>query len=130
MAPTTVRSADGTKRAQTRRWQTPSDPRRWWREPDGIRTTSVTIGRPTFTVDDGAGGTLVTYRNPDRVSRLALDKAAEMFAGRGVTTATAAQWLEAASPFHQLGVSALRKQLNRNPPVGWAKTGRGEWKRR
>ncbi len=86
--------------------------------------------RPTFTVDDGAGGTLVTYRKPDRVSRLALDKAAEMFAGRGVTTATAAQCLEAASPFHQMGVSALRKQLNRNPPVGWAKTGRGEWKRR
>ncbi len=89
----------------------------------------MTIPRPTFTVDDGAGGTLVTYRDPTRVSRLALDKAAEVFAGRGVTTATAAQWLDAAAPFHQLGVSALRKQLNRNPPVGWIKTGRGKWER-
>lgn len=99
-----------------------------YRYQEGLLATDQK--RPTFTVDDGAGGTLVTYRKPDRVSRLALDKAAEMFAGRGVTTATAAQCLEAASPFHQMGVSALRKQLNRNPPVGWAKTGRGEWKRR
>ena len=94
-----------------------------------MRTTSVTILRPTFTVDDGAGGTLVTYRDPTRVSRVALDKAGGVFAAAGVTSASAAQWLEAAAPFHQLGVSALRKQLNRNPPAGWAKTGRGKWSR-
>ncbi len=52
-----------------------------------------------------------------------------MFAATGVTEARAAQWLEAAAPFHQLGDSALRKQLNRNPPAGWAKTGRGKWER-
>ncbi len=100
-----------------------------WREPDGIRTTSVTILRPTFTVDDGAGGTLVTYRDPGRVSRLALDKAAEVFAAAGVTSATAAQWLEGAAPFHQLGESALHKQLNRKPPASWTKTGYGKWNR-
>jgi hypothetical protein len=89
----------------------------------------VTIPRPTFTVDDGAGGTPVTYRDRDRVSRLALDQAAAVFSTRDVTSASAAQWLEAAAPFHQLGVSALRKQLNRNPPAGWTKTGRGTWER-
>lgn len=94
-----------------------------------MRTTSVTILRPTFTVDDGAGGTLVTYRDPGRVSRLALGKAAGVFAAASVTSASASQWLEAAAPFHQLGSSALHKQLNRNPPAGWTKLRRGKWVR-